>query len=32
MNDVLEAFMESYINGEFQVEKIVKFKLMKTGR
>lgn len=32
MNDVLEAFMESYINGEFQVEKVVKFKLTKTGR
>lgn len=32
MNDVLEAFMESYINGEFEVEKVVKFKLKRTGR
>lgn len=29
MNDVLEAFMNSYINNEFEVEKKVTFKLRK---
>ncbi|PWV90266.1 hypothetical protein DFQ01_14442 [Paenibacillus cellulosilyticus] len=29
MNDVLEAFMQGYINGEFTVEKEVKFILKK---
>lgn len=32
MNDVLEAFMEAYINGEFEVERKVSFNLKRTGR
>lgn len=30
MNDVLETFMQSYINGEFTIEKEVIFKLKKS--
>lgn len=30
MNDVLEAFMKSYIDGEFTIEKQVIFTLKKT--
>lgn len=29
MNDVLEAFMQSYIDGDFIIEKEVKFTLKK---
>lgn len=29
MNDVLEAFMESYIDGEFTIEKEIKYSLKK---
>lgn len=32
MNDVLEAFMESYINGDFEIQKEVKFSLKKTKK
>lgn len=32
MNDVLEAFMESYTNGNFYIEKEVKFNLKKTKK
>lgn len=32
MNDVLEAFMESYINGDFKVEKEVKFSLKRSDK
>lgn len=30
MNDVLEAFMQGYIDNEFVIEKEVKFKLNKS--
>lgn len=30
MNDVLEAFMESYINGDFVIHKEVRFSLKKS--
>lgn len=32
MNDVLEAFMESYIKGEFEVQKEVKFSITKSKK
>ncbi len=32
MNDVLEAFMESYINGEFKIRKEVRYSLEKTKK
>ncbi|QXE20465.1 hypothetical protein [Clostridium sp. 001] len=32
MNDVLEAFMESYINGDFEIQKEVKFSLKKSNK
>ena len=32
MNDVLEAFMKSYIDGDFEIEKEVKFVLKKTKK
>lgn len=30
MNDVIETFMQSYINGEFTIEKEVIYKLKKS--
>jgi len=30
MNDVIEAFMQSYIDGEFTIEREVKYKLKKS--
>lgn len=32
MNDVLEAFMESYINGDFEIQKEVKFSIKKAKK
>jgi len=32
MNDVLEAFMKSYINGDFVIEKEVKFSIKKVKK
>ena len=32
MNDVLEAFMESYISEEFHIQKEVKFTIKKTKK
>lgn len=32
MNDVLEAFMKSYINGEFEIEREVKYILKKIKK
>lgn len=30
MNDVLEAFMQGYINDDFEIEKEIKLKIKKT--
>lgn len=32
MNDVLEAFMQSYIDGEFKIKKQIKFTVEKTDK
>ncbi|UYB50150.1 hypothetical protein OCI51_26440 (plasmid) [Lysinibacillus capsici] len=32
MNDVLEAFMQGYVKGEFEIEKELKFTIKKTSK